>query len=78
MYERIDTLSVPARAIQAPLRFPVSNVFKGQGLAVSGRIETGVVQVGEKLAVLPGDETAVVRGRSRKSSSRSFFANVGN
>ncbi|CEQ39607.1 SPOSA6832_01148 [Sporobolomyces salmonicolor] len=50
----------------APLRIPVSNVFKGQsatasGLAVSGRIESGIVQVGEKLAALPGDETGVVR-----------------
>lgn len=47
---------------------PLSNVFKGQstgpsGLGVSGRIESGIVQVGEKLAVLPGDETAVVRSK---------------
>ena len=62
-----DSLDVPVRALEAPLRIPVSNVFKGQsatasGLAVSGRIESGIVQVGEKLAALPGDETGLVRG----------------
>ncbi|GAA5985456.1 hypothetical protein JCM11641_007074, partial [Rhodosporidiobolus odoratus] len=62
----LDSLDVPARALDAPLRIPVSNVFKGQsatasGLAISGRVESGVVQVGEKLAALPGDETGVVR-----------------
>jgi len=63
---RADSLDVPQRALEAPLRIPVSNVFKGQsatasGLAISGRIESGIVQVGEKLAALPGDETGVVR-----------------
>lgn len=38
-------------------------MFKGQGAgtAVSGRLCGGVVQVGERLRVLPGDETAVVK-----------------
>ncbi|GAA5893986.1 hypothetical protein JCM5296_004125 [Sporobolomyces johnsonii] len=66
LVEQLDSLDVPTRALEAPLRIPISNVFKGQsatasGLAVSGRIESGIVQVGEKLAALPGDETGVVR-----------------
>ncbi|GAA5983246.1 hypothetical protein JCM10908_000210 [Rhodotorula pacifica] len=66
LVEQLDALDVPARALEAPLRIPVSNVFKGQsatasGLAVSGRIESGIVQVGEKLAALPGDEAGIVR-----------------
>ncbi|GAA6051069.1 hypothetical protein JCM3770_005483 [Rhodotorula araucariae] len=66
LVDELDALDVPARALDAPLRIPVSNVFKGQsatasGLAVSGRIESGIVQVGEKLAALPGDEAGVVR-----------------
>jgi elongation factor 1 alpha-like protein len=52
------------------MRLPISNVFKGpsSGAAVSGRLSGGVLQVGEKLRVLPGDETAVV-----KCKSGSFF-----
>lgn len=77
--ETLDTLAVPVRALEAALRIPVSNVFKGQtsgpsGLGVSGRIESGVVQVGEKLAVLPGDETAVVK--SKCSLTDEVFCNA--
>ncbi|GAA5828764.1 hypothetical protein JCM11251_005863 [Rhodosporidiobolus azoricus] len=66
LVEFLDALEVPARALDSPLRIPVQNVFKGQsatasGLAISGRVESGFVQVGEKLAALPGDETGVVR-----------------
>ncbi|GAA5916124.1 hypothetical protein JCM6882_003944 [Rhodosporidiobolus microsporus] len=62
----LDLLEVPPRALESPLRIPVQNVFKGQsatasGLAISGRVESGIVQVGEKLAALPGDESGVVR-----------------
>jgi elongation factor 1 alpha-like protein len=61
----IDVLEPPSRNIQAPLRLPISNVFKGQGsgIGVSGRICGGVVQVGEKLRILPGDETGVVKSQ---------------
>lgn len=58
-----DKLEPPARDIESPLRLPISNVFKGQtsGIGVSGRICGGIVQVGERLRVLPGDESAVVK-----------------
>lgn len=51
------------RDIDAPLRFPISNVFKGpsSGAGVSGRVCGGVVQVGERLRILPGDESAIVK-----------------
>lgn len=60
----LDILEPPTRDIAAPLRIPISNVFKshGTGAAVSGRLCGGVVQVGERLRILPGDETAIVKG----------------
>ncbi|PRQ74515.1 P-loop containing nucleoside triphosphate hydrolase protein [Rhodotorula toruloides] len=66
LVEELDSLPVPTRALDVALRIPVSNVFKGQsatasGLAVTGRVESGIVQVGEKLAALPGDESGIVR-----------------
>ncbi|TDL29764.1 hypothetical protein BD410DRAFT_40053 [Rickenella mellea] len=63
LLDLLDTLDPPIRAITAPLRFPISNVFKGQtsGIGVSGRVSSGVLQVGERLRVLPGDESAVVK-----------------
>ena len=58
-----DVLDTPARDFMSPFRFPIANVFKGQssGIAVSGRICGGLVQIGEKLRVLPGDDTAIVK-----------------
>ncbi|KAG8810565.1 Hsp70 suppressor, GTPase facilitates ribosomal subunit dissociation [Serendipita sp. 401] len=66
LVELLDRLEPPGRGIDAPLRFPVTNVFRGQtatssGFAVAGRICSGVVQVGERVRVLPGDESAVIK-----------------
>ncbi|KIY45914.1 hypothetical protein FISHEDRAFT_48274 [Fistulina hepatica ATCC 64428] len=63
LVDLLDTLVPPTRNLMAPLRIPISNVFKGQsaGTAVTGRVCGGVVQVGERLRVLPGDETAIVK-----------------
>ncbi|TFY69490.1 hypothetical protein EVJ58_g378 [Rhodofomes roseus] len=59
----LDALEPPSRNVTAPLRFPISNVFReqGAGLGVAGRICGGVVQVGERLRILPGDGTAVIK-----------------
>ena len=50
-------------------------MFKGQisGIAVSGRLCGGVIQVGEKVRVLPGDETAIVKGISYQISIGEFM-----
>jgi elongation factor 1 alpha-like protein len=57
-------LEPPTRDISSAFRLPVSNVFRGQGasIAVAGRLCTGIVQVGERVRIVPGDESAVVKG----------------
>ncbi|WVO14086.1 hypothetical protein L204_101714 [Cryptococcus depauperatus] len=62
----LDQVEVPTRPYDSPLRMPVSNVFKGQtavasGVAVSGRLCSGVLQVGDRLRAVPGDEVASIR-----------------
>ena len=61
-----DKLEPPTRDIESPFRLPISNVFKGQssGIGVCGRVCGGIVQVGERLRVLPGDENAIVKCKS--------------
>jgi len=66
LLDLLDQLEPPQRSLDAPLRIPLVNIFRGQtsttsGVGVSGRIVSGVVQAGERLRVVPGDETAVVR-----------------
>ncbi|SOV05679.1 related to translation elongation factor HBS1 protein [Ustilago sp. UG-2017a] len=62
----LDTLEPPARLLDSPLRLPVTNVFKGQtaiasGVAVSGRVVSGIVQIGDRIRPVPGDESGIVR-----------------
>ncbi|WVQ98946.1 hypothetical protein IAU59_006078 [Kwoniella sp. CBS 9459] len=66
LIDALDKVEVPTRPYDSPLRIPLSNVFKGQtavasGVAVSGRLCSGVVQVGDRLRAVPGDEVATVR-----------------
>lgn len=73
LVDALDKVQVPPRPIEAPLRVPISNVFKGQtavasGVAVSGRVASGILQVGERLRVVPGDATAAVRSESSFAS----------
>jgi len=63
----LDQLEPPIRQLNAPLRIPITNVFRaGQtaissGIGVSGRLLTGVVTVGDRLSVIPGDESGIVK-----------------
>ncbi|GAC99891.1 probable translation elongation factor [Pseudozyma hubeiensis SY62] len=66
LVEVLDALEPPARQLDAPLRLPVTNVFKGQtaiasGVAISGRVVSGIVQIGDRVRPVPGDESGIVR-----------------
>lgn len=69
----------------------VNDVFKGMGagFCVSGRVETGMVQPGDKVLVSPLGETAVIKGlnhfhhysvlyskENRSTSISSFFLSI--
>ncbi|QRW05527.1 Elongation factor Tu GTP binding domain [Ceratobasidium sp. AG-Ba] len=73
----LDKLDPPTRDFDTPLRIPISNVFKGvtsSGIGVSGRISGGVVQLGEKVRVIPGDESAAIRSIEKDDNSVQWAA----
>lgn len=76
--EALDQLQQPPRLFDAPLRLPVSNVFRGSaislGLGVSGRIVSGLVQVGEVVRPLPGDEYGFVKAIECDGDTRTWAA----
>ncbi|KAI0032036.1 EF Tu GTP binding domain-containing protein [Vararia minispora EC-137] len=76
LIDLLDQLKPPMRDVEAPLRMPIANVFKGTGSStgVMGRILSGVVQIGEKVRVLPGEETAVVKSIQSDEENRSWAA----
>lgn len=56
----LDKMEPPPRDYTRPFRLPISNIFKAQsmsGVYIAGRIAGGIVQVGEKVRVMPGDDS---------------------
>lgn len=62
--EQIDLFKPPQRSVDKPFRLCASDVFKdqGAGFCVTGKIEAGYVQTGDKLLAMPPNETCTVKG----------------
>ncbi|MFX1297725.1 MAG: translation elongation factor EF-1 subunit alpha [Promethearchaeota archaeon] len=54
--EALDQIELPPKPVDKPLRIPVQDVYKitGVGTVPVGRVETGVLKVGDKLVFNPG------------------------
>lgn len=79
LLEVVDSFEPLVRPIEGALRFPVADFFKGGlgssgGVSVSGRILQGNVQLGDVLAVLPGDETGVVKAIETNNATSEWAA----
>lgn len=61
-----DKFKIPERPVSKPFRLSINDIFKGTGtgFCVSGRVECGSVQVGEKVWVQPQGEPAFVKGNT--------------
>ncbi|XP_041043428.1 HBS1-like protein isoform X1 [Carcharodon carcharias] len=64
LLEQIDSFKSPQRPVEKPFRLCVADVFKdqGSGFSVTGKIEAGYVQTGDRLLVMPPNETCTVKG----------------
>ncbi|MBI2103275.1 translation elongation factor EF-1 subunit alpha [Candidatus Woesearchaeota archaeon] len=60
----INKFDVPQKPTNLPLRLPIQDVYNitGIGVVPVGRIETGVMKVGDKVIVVPGREGKGVPG----------------
>ncbi|KAI8353365.1 P-loop containing nucleoside triphosphate hydrolase protein [Blakeslea trispora] len=66
LMEQIDKFDSPTRLLDRPLRMRVTDFFKGGigssgGVSVAGNIESGHVQVGEQVMIVPGNELGYVK-----------------
>jgi elongation factor 1-alpha len=61
--EALDALELPPKPTDKPLRIPVQDVYKitGVGTVPVGRVETGVLKVGDKLIFMPDGATGECR-----------------
>ena len=63
LLEALDMVAEPPKPIDKPFRLPVQDVYSitGVGTVPVGRVETGVVKVGDKVVIAPVNLTAEVK-----------------
>ncbi len=63
LVEALDQLEPPKKPVDKPLRIPIQNVYTipGVGTVPVGRVETGVLKVGDKVVILPPGVVGEVR-----------------
>lgn len=68
LVQAIDGFRTPERSLNQPFRLVISDIFKStgssSGCCLAGRIESGMIQTGDKLQIMPLNETANVKGIS--------------
>ena len=64
LIEAINNLVVPQKPTGLPLRLPIQDVYSitGIGVVPVGKVETGVIKVGDKIVAVPGREGKGVHG----------------
>ncbi|RLE45028.1 translation elongation factor EF-1 subunit alpha [Candidatus Woesearchaeota archaeon] len=64
LLEAFDNLEPPEKPIDLPLRLPIQDVYNitGIGTVPVGRVETGVMKVGDKVIIVPAREGKGVTG----------------
>jgi len=67
LLEAIDSFSVPDKPVDLPLRLPIQDVYNitGIGVVPVGRVETGIMKVGDKIIVIPGREGKGISGECK-------------
>ncbi len=63
LVEALDMLTPPPKPIDKPLRIPIQDVYaiSGVGTVPVGRVETGVLKVGDKVVFMPPAKVGEVR-----------------
>ena len=67
LLEQFDLFKVPEKPTSLPLRMPLQDVYEitGIGTVPVGKIETGVMKVGQKIVALPGRSGTGIQGEVR-------------
>jgi len=65
--EQIDKFPAPEKPTNLPMRMPIQDVYEitGIGTVPVGKVETGVMKVGQKVIILPGRSGTGIQGEVR-------------
>ncbi len=63
LVQALDNFTVPAKPVDKPLRLPIQDVYTitGVGTVPVGRVETGVMKVGDQVIIMPSGVRGEVR-----------------
>jgi elongation factor 1-alpha len=63
LVQALDNFTVPSKPVAKPLRLPIQDVYTitGVGTVPVGRVETGVMKVGEQIIIMPSGVKGEVR-----------------
>ncbi|KAL8672414.1 MAG: hypothetical protein Q9168_003121 [Polycauliona sp. 1 TL-2023] len=65
LIEQLEALEPTRRSLDKPIRLTIADIFRGgvqNPLSISGRLDCGSMQVGDRIIAMPAKETAVVKG----------------
>jgi len=65
LVEQLEKSEPASRALEKPLRMTISDIFRGgvqNPLSVSGRVDSGSLQVGDQVIAMPSGEKAYIKG----------------
>lgn len=64
LLDALNKFAIPQKPTDLPLRLPIQDVYNitGIGVVPVGRVETGVMKVGDKVTIVPGREGKGVSG----------------
>src|SRR3989344_1261384 len=67
LYAQMDQIKEPEKPTNLSLRLPIQDVFNITGIGVFpvGRVETGIMKVGDKVIIVPGREGKGVTGECK-------------
>jgi len=67
LIEQMDEIKQPEKPVNLPLRLPIQDVYNitGIGVVPVGRVETGVMKVGDKVTIVPGREGKGISGECK-------------
>src|ERR1700761_1499470 len=64
LVEELDNAEPTKRALEKPLRMTISEVFRSginNPVSISGKLDSGSLQAGDAIKIMPSGETAIIR-----------------
>lgn len=65
LIQQLEASEPTNRSLDKPLRLTIADIFRGgvqNPLSISGRLDSGSLQVGDRVVAMPAKETAVIKG----------------